>query len=155
MFAHELEREGIPVVLTIQVDSVRKNGEDDSGIPGNVVEGVNFYQTKGLIHGRTAITAADPSRTTILGNVEFKYEKKPAACRAYPWYDRILFKSHTAIECDPRVWSQVQSLIETRLKPSAKPAQEKPRQWHTESLRATCPMPLTLSTFGPKGLQRR
>jgi hypothetical protein len=89
-----------------------------------VVEGVNFYQTKGLIHGRTAITAADPSRTTILGNFEFKYKKEPAACRAYPWYDRVFFKSHTAIECDPRVWSQVQSLIETRLTPSAKPAQE-------------------------------
>jgi hypothetical protein len=122
--ARELEREGIPVVLTIQVDSVRKNGEDDSVIPANVVEGVNFYQTKGLIHGRTAIAAADPSRTTILGNFEFKYEKEPAACRAYPWYDRVFFKSHTAIECDPLVWSQVQSLIETRLRRSAKRAQE-------------------------------
>lgn len=39
----------------------------------------------------TAITAADPSRTTILGNFEFKYEKEPAACRAYPWYDRVFY----------------------------------------------------------------
>lgn len=111
----ELEREGIPVVLTIQVDSVRKNGEDDSVIPGNVVDAVNFYQSKGLIHGSTAITAADPSRTTILGNFEFKYTKEPAACRAYPWYDRFFFKTHTAIECDPRVWSQIQDLIDSRV----------------------------------------
>lgn len=111
----ELEREGIPVVLTIQVDSVRKNGEDDSVIPANVVDAVNFYQSKGLIHGSTAITAADPSRTTILGNFEFKYQKKPAACRAYPWYDRFFFKTHTAIECDPRVGSQIQDLIDSRV----------------------------------------
>jgi hypothetical protein len=82
--ARELEREGIPVVLTIQVDSVRKNGEDDSLILGNVMEGVNFYQTKGLIHGRTAITAADPTRTTILGNFEFKYEREPACMPRVP-----------------------------------------------------------------------
>jgi hypothetical protein len=116
--ARELEQDRIPVSLTIQVDSVRKHGHDDSVIPANVAEAMNFYQPDGVVHGRSRITAEDPSRTTILGNVRFKYRKEPAECRAYPWYDRVFFKEHTAIECDPRVWSQVEMLIRNRL-PSA------------------------------------
>lgn len=121
--ARGLERDGIPVSLTIQVDSVAKNGEDDSLIPANVIEAANFYQTRGILHGRTRIRAVDPSRTKILGNFRFNYEKEPAECRTYPWYDRLLFKGHTAIECDPRVWSQVEELIRTRLPAVAQPAQ--------------------------------
>jgi len=121
--ARALERDGIPVALTIQVDSVTKNSEDDSHIPANVTEAVNFYQTGGILHGRTKITAADPSRTMILGNFRFTYEKEPAECRAYPWYDRLVFKGHTAIECDPRVWSQIETLIQMRLPPVPQPAQ--------------------------------
>src|SRR5579864_1767846 len=113
--ARELQQDGIPVSLTIQVDSVTKNGEDDSVIPANVAEAVNFYQTGGILRGRSMIAAADPSRTKILGNFRFAYEKEPAECHAYPWYDRLLFKGHTSIECDPRVWSQVEALIRMRL----------------------------------------
>jgi hypothetical protein len=121
--ARELQRDGIPVALTIQVDSVTKNGENDSLIPANVAEAVNFYQTGGILHGRSGISAADPSRTMILGNFRFTYEKEPAECRAYPWYDRLLFKGHTAIECDPRVWSQIATLIRMRLPSVPQPAQ--------------------------------
>src|SRR5215469_874186 len=113
--ARELEHDGIPVALTIQVDSVRKHGQDDSIIPANVAEAVNFYQSKGIIHGRAKIVAANPSRTAIDGNFNFTYQKEPDACRTYPWYDRLFFKGHTSIECDPRVWSQVENLIERRL----------------------------------------
>src|SRR5579862_8778465 len=38
----QLEREGIHVSLTVQVDSVKKHGEDDSVIPANVSEAANF-----------------------------------------------------------------------------------------------------------------
>jgi hypothetical protein len=120
--ARELERDDIPVALTIQVDSVTKNAEDDSLIPTNVAEAVNFYQTGGILHGRSKIRAADPSRTMILGNFRFTYEKEPPECRAYPWYDRLLFKGHTAIECDPRVWSQIETLIRMRLPAVPQPA---------------------------------
>jgi hypothetical protein len=113
--ARDLQLDGIPIALTIQVDSVRKHGQDDSVIPANVAEAVNFYQTKGVLHGRQRIIAADPSRTAVLGNVQFEYKKEPAECRAYAWYNRLLFKGHTSIECDPVVWSQVDRLIETRL----------------------------------------
>jgi hypothetical protein len=120
--ARELGRDDIPVALTIQVDSVTKNSEDDSLIPANVAAAANFYQTSGILHGRSKIRAADPSRTMILGNFRFTYEKEPAECRAYPWYDRLLFKGHTAIECDPRVWSQIETLIRTRLPSVPQPA---------------------------------
>ena len=113
--AQELERNRVPVALTIQVDSIAKNGQDDSLVPANVAEAINFYQTHGILHGRTAITAVDPSHTKILGNLRFNYKKAPPECRAYPWYDRLLFPGHTAIECDPRVWSQVEALISKRV----------------------------------------
>jgi hypothetical protein len=121
--ARELQRDGIPVLLTIQVDSVAKNGEDDSVIPANVAEAVNFYQPDGILHGRSNIRAADPARTKILGNFRFRYHKAPPECRAYPWYDRFLFKGHTSIECDPRVWSQIDALIRAQLPAGPPPAQ--------------------------------
>jgi len=115
--AKQLNRDGVPVLLTIQVDSVEKSGEDDSVIPANVAQAVNFYQSDGLLHGRPAIRAADPARTQILGNFRQDYAAKPIRCDAYPWWDRIFMKSHVEIECDPRVWKQVESLIRSKLPP--------------------------------------
>jgi hypothetical protein len=113
--ARDLQQDGLPVFLTVQVDSIRKHGVDDGNIPSNVKQAINFYQSSGLLHGRSEIKAYDPSRTTILGNFQYRYVKEPAACHDYPWYNRLLFKGHTAIECDPHVWSRVSDLIRTRL----------------------------------------
>ena len=113
--ARDLQRDGIPVSLTVQVDSVQKHGEDDSMIPPNVHEAVNFYQTGGILHGRSQIRALDESRTTILGNYGHRYQTEPAECSRYPWHDRFLFKGHTAIECDPRIWSEIRALIQMQL----------------------------------------
>jgi pimeloyl-ACP methyl ester carboxylesterase len=118
--ARKLEREGIPVLLTIQVDSISKMGQDDAVIPGNVEEAVNFYQPHGLLHGRREIRAADPARTQILGNVRLDYKANPVSCKQYPWFDRVLMKSHIEIECDPKVWAQVESLIQLKLSPEAR-----------------------------------
>ncbi|HLH05764.1 MAG TPA: hypothetical protein VKW78_00855 [Terriglobales bacterium] len=115
--ARELERDNIPVLLTVVVDTIRKLGNDDSTIPPNVNEAANFYQTAGLLHGLPRIKAQDPSHTEILGNFRFHYREAPPECRDYPWYDRFFFKGHTSIECDPRVWSQVETLIRGRLQP--------------------------------------
>ncbi len=124
--ARELQRDGIPVLLTVQVDTVSKS-QDDLIIPENVNEAVNFYQTGGILHGRSQIAAASP-RTRILGNFRFHYKDEPPECRDYPWYDRIFFKGHTAIECDPRVWSQVEDLIRTRLSSDMVISQVQPGQ---------------------------
>ncbi|HTV59719.1 MAG TPA: hypothetical protein VMJ93_12685 [Verrucomicrobiae bacterium] len=109
--ARALARDRVPVLLTVQIDSVAKIGENDRVLPANVERGVNFYQPDGLIHGASLITAADPSRTQILGNFRFDYHARPVACPGYPWYDYYLYRAHTEIECDPRVWSQVETLI--------------------------------------------
>lgn len=109
--ARELQRESIPVLLTVQVDSIAKPGQNDRVVPANVARAVNFYQTRGLLHGRPRIMAADPARTQILGDFFFDYRQAPAECSQYPWLTRHLFPGHTAIECDPRVWSQIENLI--------------------------------------------
>ncbi|HXP24069.1 MAG TPA: hypothetical protein VN807_08000 [Candidatus Sulfotelmatobacter sp.] len=113
--ARELEAEKIPVLLTIQVDSVAKRGQDDALIPPNVAEAVNFYQPDGLLHGQPEIHAVDPSRTRILGNYRYEYRSKSVRCENYPWYDRVFARQHTEIECDPAVWNRVESLIRSKL----------------------------------------
>jgi hypothetical protein len=117
--ARKLERDGIPVLLTIQVDSVAKIGQNDSLIPANVGQAINFYQPDGIVHGRPQIRAADPAHTEILGNFRYDYKASPVSCEGYPWFDRILVKAHTEIECDPKVWSQVESLIHSKLSPES------------------------------------
>jgi hypothetical protein len=113
--ARELGKEGIPVLLTVQVDSVNKPGENDRIIPANVAEAANFYQLNGFLHGENEIRAADPARTKIIGNFRFDYKANPIDCKQYPWYDRIFMKAHTEIECDPKVWNQVEALIRSQL----------------------------------------
>jgi hypothetical protein len=115
--ARQLEKEGIPVLLTIQVDSIAKIGENDELIPANVSYAANFYQPDGTLHGRPRIRAADETRTKVLGNFRFDYKLKPIHCDKYPWYDRFFAKSHTEIECDPAVWNQVETLIRSKLPP--------------------------------------
>lgn len=122
--ARELGKAGIPVLLTIQVDSVTKRHENDTLIPANVSQAANFYQPNGFVHGQNEIRAADPAHTKIIGNFKFNYRTSRYACTEYPWYDRLLAKSHTQIECDPNVWKQVESLIREYL-PVAPPVEEK------------------------------
>ena len=113
--ARELERDGIPVLLTIQVDSISKSHQDDGMIPANVSQAANFYQPDGLLRGRPEIRPTDAARTQIIGNFRFDYKILPVSCPLYPWFDRIFMKSHVEIECDPRVWNQVESLIRAKL----------------------------------------
>jgi hypothetical protein len=113
--ARELEKDGIPVLLTIQVDSISKANQNDMVIPTNVAQAANFYQPNGLLRGRPEIRAADTARTQIIGNFRFDYKVLPVSCPLYPWFDRLFMKSHVEIECDPRVWNQVESLIRSKL----------------------------------------
>jgi hypothetical protein len=117
--ADALNRDGIPVLLTIQVDSVMKRGENDAVIPPNVAQAVNYYQTDGLLHGRRTIRAADPTRTRVIGNFRFAYGTKPIACEAaYPWWDRLAMQQHIEIECDPKVCHEIEQLIRATLSPT-------------------------------------
>jgi hypothetical protein len=60
--ARDLETDGIPVLLTVQVDSISIR-HNDRVIPANVAQAANFYQPHGPLRGQAAIRAADPTRT--------------------------------------------------------------------------------------------
>ena len=116
--SRELHKRGIPVLLTVQVDSVERVGQRDAVIPANVLRAANFYQPSGAIHGRAEIRAADPAKTQIIGNYRFDYKEHPVDCPEYPWYERTFAKPHTEIACDPNVWAQVESLIRQQIETS-------------------------------------
>jgi hypothetical protein len=115
LLARDLRRQGIPVLLTVQVDSVAKVWQNDSIIPDNVAQAVNFYQTQGIIHGRRLITAADSARTEILGNYLLDYKKDPVECPESSWFDHVFTPGHMQSECDPRLWSKIENLLRQRL----------------------------------------
>jgi hypothetical protein len=113
--ARRLNQLGIPVLLTIQIDSVEKLNENDGSIPPNVREAVNFYETEGMLHGRSSITAMDPSQTTIVGNYQMSYREHPVSCDGYPWFARTFMKPHIEIENDPAVWDRIVALIRKQM----------------------------------------
>lgn len=121
--ADELNKFGIPVLLTVQVDSVNKGfGRNDCVIPPNVLVAVNFHQSRGLVHGCSTLRPEDAGRTKIAGDFWFDYGPRPAVCPSYPWFNRHFFRAHNAMDCDPDVWSQVESEIRRSL-PVALPKQ--------------------------------
>ena len=117
MLSRELDRAGIPVLLTVQVDSIAKPWQSDRVIPENVAAAANFYQPHGLIHGQAHIMAADDSRTQILGNYRFDYAKDPVKCEGGSWFQRTFTPSHLQSQCDPRLWTQVEKLMLQRMEP--------------------------------------
>lgn len=108
--ASDLQKSGIPVLLTVQIDSV---GAHDSLIPPNVRAAVNFYQHDPFttIHGRSRIRAADPLRTTILGNFESTYIFRSVDESNASKARQVFGGSHTKMELDPVVWSRVEQYI--------------------------------------------
>jgi hypothetical protein len=114
-FAQALGQMGIPVALTIQIDTITKLGSKPGIIPANVASAINFYQTRGPLHGLPEIVAADPKQTKILGNILMTYEGRPIDCANYSWYARVFNKPHHEIENDFRVWDKAASLIDSNL----------------------------------------
>jgi len=117
--ARQLGSEGIPVLLTVQVDSVQKVGQNDASIPPNVRQAVNFYQTGGWLHGRRHVVPEDADHTTLLGNFQVNYRGHPVGCAGYPWYEMTFAKTHSEIECDPSVWNRIETLIRLQLRPES------------------------------------
>jgi pimeloyl-ACP methyl ester carboxylesterase len=113
--ARALDRLGIPILLTVQVDSV---GLRDKMVPPNVHAAVNFYQHDPLtIEGRSEILAADSSKTTILGNFEVKYLGRPikltntARSSNSSWARSTFGGSHARMELDQAIWDSVEQYI--------------------------------------------
>jgi hypothetical protein len=107
--ARQLSLMGVPVLLTIQVDSV---GRGDDLIPANVALAANLFQRNGvIIRGEPTIRPEDPARTKVLGNFEFDYSHRPFDLSAVPWYKKIFRIAHTKMDHDPAVWGFVEKLI--------------------------------------------
>lgn len=108
-FARQLEPLGVPVLLTVQIDSV---GRDDDLIPPNVRRAANLYQSNGwFIRGEQPIRAADPARTEIIGNFQFDYSHSPIDLSRVPFWKKVFRYAHTRMEHDPAVWAQVEALL--------------------------------------------
>ncbi len=109
MLARELGQIGIPVRMTVQVDSV---GRKDQWIPPNVSRALNLYQRDpGPVQGRAEIRADDPSHTTILGNLRFFYMFRDVDMSDYPKAARKLGVAHWKMDNDPVVWKAVEAAI--------------------------------------------
>jgi hypothetical protein len=107
--ARDLEKRGIPVLLTVQVDSV---GFRDKMIPPNVGSAVNYYQHDPFtIWGRSEIRAEDPSRTKILGNIPSTYLFRDVDQKDSTWVRRTFGGGHAKMEADPILWKQVEFFI--------------------------------------------
>lgn len=107
--AKSLNKLHIPVLLTIQVDSI---GSGAGVIPPNVAKAANFYQRDShLLRGREKIRAEDPEKTTILGNYRYSYKDRDVDLSNITMPERIAGGAHTKMEFDPEVWSEVEKLI--------------------------------------------
>lgn len=107
--ARQLDEMGVPVLLTVQVDSV---GRGDKVIPPNVGRAANLFQRDGLIiKGEREIRAEDPARTTIVGNFKFDYDGKKVDLSEVSWLKRVFQAAHTKMDHDPEVWALVERLV--------------------------------------------
>ena len=107
--ARDLRELNLPVLLTVQIDSV---GRNDDMIPPNVRRAANFYQKNGLvISGEGPIRAEDPERTTIVADCRVSYSKRRIDVSHVNWFKKLMRVAHTYISYDPEVWSRVERLI--------------------------------------------
>lgn len=107
--ARRLEDRNIPVLLTVQIDSV---GLNDGKIPPNVQAAANLYQPNGwFIKGEKPIRAEDPQKTEILGNFAYDYGEKQVDLSHVGWFKKLFRSAHTKIGNDPDVWAEVEKLI--------------------------------------------
>jgi hypothetical protein len=119
--ARQLEKMKVPVLLTVQVDSI---GFGDKRIPTNVASAANLFQRNGLIiRGEPEILSQDPARTTIIGNFAFDYRHKKIDIAEVAWHKKVFRVAHTRMDNDPAVWELVEKFIMDAI--SSKPGKAK------------------------------
>lgn len=107
--ARGLSERNIPVLLTIQIDSV---GRGDKVIPPNVRRAANFYQKNGLvIRGEGPIRAKDPKRTIIIADCRMDYSQRKVDISHVNWFKKLGRVAHSYISYDPQVWTRVEKLV--------------------------------------------
>ena len=116
-FARRMDEMGIPVALTVQVDSV---GLDDAIIPPNVSKAANFYQAhRFTVRGQSLIIPANPLRTRIIENTRLDYSDPDSAHKPESWLRRQFGGAHALMEADPVLWARVETLILKCVDPNA------------------------------------
>jgi hypothetical protein len=107
--ARQLQKIGVPVMLTVQVDSI---GLDDAIIPSNVARAANLYQRNGwFIRGEPEIRAEEPTKTTIIGNFKYDYSNSKIDISKVSWMKKSFRIAHTRMEHDAGAWARVEELI--------------------------------------------
>lgn len=95
--SRKLDKLGIPIELTVQLDSV---GPGDGVVPGNVKTAANYYQrTIPILRGEKQISAADENKTNVAGNFLIKDVGHEALARQTEVSDFINDKVRQSLVC--------------------------------------------------------
>jgi hypothetical protein len=112
--ARQLKEIGVPVLLTVQVDSI---GREDAIIPSNVASAANLFQRNGwFIRGEPEIRAEEPTKTTIIGNFKYDYSHSKIDISRVSWLKKSFRIAHTRMEHDADAWGKVEELIVSAIK---------------------------------------
>ena len=112
--ARDLKKMLVPVLLTVQLDSV---GSGDGVVPSNVKAAANYYQHELMtLWGRSEIKAQDPTRTKIIGNFRQYYPPFEPGPVPESLPRRWFGGGHAKMEADSRLWAEVELLIREAIK---------------------------------------
>jgi hypothetical protein len=109
--SQELKKMGVPILLTIQIDSVGFLS-DDHMIPSNVKRAGNLFQNDGwILRGENEIEPENPNKTKVVANIKFDYQDKNIDVSSLSWERRVFSIPHVKMEADPEVWATVEQMI--------------------------------------------
>jgi hypothetical protein len=133
--SRRLKEMDMPVLLTVQVDSV---GFKDHVVPSNVLRAANLFQQNGwILKGEEKIDAEDPRSTNIIANIEFDYSEKEVDMSGVPWERSLFSVPHSKMDADPEVWAMVEEMIINEIM-LAKKADNKTNYQVAENLSTPC-----------------
>ena len=109
--ADDLKKMGVPVLLTVQIDSVGLL-YDDHIIPSNVKHAANLFQNDGwILQGEDKIEPENPNKTRVIANIKFDYRNKNVDISSLSWERKLFSIPHVKMEADPEVWAMVKKMI--------------------------------------------
>ena len=109
--ARELKKMGVPILLTVQIDSIGLVF-DDHLIPSNVRHAANLFQSNGwILRGEDTIEPENPDETKIIANIRFDYRNKNIDMSRLSWERKLFSIPHTKMDADPEVWATVEQII--------------------------------------------
>ena len=114
--ARDLQKQGVPVRLAIEIDSV---GTGNRTVPANVARVANFYQRSGpLLRGHGNLPLENPRATEVLVNEEIDYSERNVDLSSVNPVERAAGGTHIKMEFDPEIWRRVEQLVRDELRRS-------------------------------------